>query len=136
MSVAANSTLVKLSIGDATPVAVGCQTSTGFEVSRGMVETSCKDGNGFAAYRPGIKSSTITIEVMIQTPAATGDPSALYAAWDAGTLLDVGVASTEPGVPSISGKGYVQNISLTADGIDNPVSLSVTIQLSGTFAAG
>lgn len=129
---AANSSLVRLYIGT-TPVAVGCQTNTSWSASRDMVDTACKDGNGFYSGRPGLKNAELSAEGIVQTPAATGDPAALYTALKAGTLLTVEVSSTEAGVTEISGTGYVTSYSQEASGVEGLVTYSATVKLVDTF---
>ena len=129
---AANSTLVKLSIGE-TPVAVACQTNTDWEITRDLINTACKDFNGFNTYRPGAKGGSISVEGIFQATAGTGDPVAMATALLAGTLLEVEVSSSETGVPTLTGEAYAENFKCSASGIENLVTFTCSLKLSGSF---
>lgn len=131
---AANSTKFKLLIGT-TPVAIACQTDTSFSVQRDMVETSCKDFNGFRTYRPGAKGASANVEGIVQTPAGTTDPATLLNSLLNGDLLTVEVSSDEAGVPGLSGSAYVENYEQTGSGIEGMVTFSGTLRFSGSFSA-
>lgn len=130
---AANSTVYKLSFG-ATPVAFACQTDASWELQRDMVETSCKDYNGFKGFRPGAKGGSISVEGYMDLAATSGNSSKNLAdALLAGTLLTVEVVSTEVGSFGVEGTAYVESFSASAPGIEEPVAFSATLRFSSTI---
>lgn len=124
-----NGRFIKIYVDD---TAVTCQTNSTLEMTMEPRESTCKDDSGNAAsFLAGRTSWTMGGEAKLAFDAAKGF-SALYAAWTAGTELDVAWQSTVAGDKGYEGTGFIT--SLSADTPDNEDStFSFTIQGSGAL---
>lgn len=109
-------------------------TSNDMDLSIDMLETSNKDGAGWATFLPGKKSASFTFNGFMQENGSTTNYSfeELYIAATAGTGLTMALSSQTTGDIKYTATVYLSNLK-RSDKFNAPSEFSGTAQISGAI---
>lgn len=112
-------------------VFIGCQTGSGFDFSRELIETVCKsaNGNNSTTKLPGSKSHSFSADGNWAFDATYGIRDIL-AAFESGALVVVRQTTGVTGDMYLEGNCYITSVSGSAD-TDSPATFSATFEVSG-----
>ncbi len=107
--------------------AVGCATQTDIEFSNELTEILCKDSAGWATYKGGKKTWSISIAALYAMDATvSGDD--FYTELAADTSFAIEFATATSGDTRYTGNVLVSNLSINAGNFGESASYSCTLQ--------
>lgn len=113
---------------------VVCETSSSFNRTRDMIETTCKASGTSKTYIPGEVDGTIEVE-SVYDEAGTFTFDQAFTDMEAGTELTVKWGSVAAGSIFYTGTALISDLS--ADGPQNDrATWTMTLQLTGAVTSG
>lgn len=118
-----------------TLTAIGCATQTDISFSNELREILCKDSNGWATYKPGKKTWSVSVSALYAMDATlAGDD--FYDSLANGDEITIEFTTNVTGDTTYSGTVLVSGVDFSAGNFGENASYSLTMQGSGAPTKG